>query len=306
MAQQPRLDSPVTRRLATIDEETFLEVVRIDQMFVDSGYTRPVSKAQIGRMALTGWSDRKAGLITLSLRGDGRFAVLDGNHRRHFAQSLGHDTMLARVFIDLTRAEEAELFEALNTIKPPSALDRFKSRLSRKEPLAVDIAYRLAAFGVHFSSVSGRDSKGSIQSVDGWERLYRSLGPEMFSHIASIIHRAWQHDPVAWSTKMVGGLEQFFARYSEEVDEQDLILRLQAQIPSRLIADAGAAAVRSESVNTLVGKRVVAIYNARRRTRHLSDWKERVYRPGESIYRDEKVGKYVLTRASRIQSERGT
>lgn len=265
----------VSERLARIDDETFLERVSTDKMFT-APYSRPLSTAQLGRMAREGYSARKAGIITLSMRGDGRFAVVDGNHRRHLAAASGVREMLSRVFIDLSYAEEAELFEALNTIKPPTAIDRFKSRLERGERVALDIRDRLAVHGLHVSIVSGRDSRGALQSVHELERLYDELGPEAFSHVLLIVFTAWEYDTSAWTSRMLAGMRQFWARYGDVVDAKDLVRRLQQYLPSRLLAAAGASPVRSESVGTLVGKHLQAVYNARRRSNLLPEWKPRV------------------------------
>lgn len=281
--EAPRPVRPSIEKLARIDDETILAEIPISEMFV-APYGRPISTSQIGRMVRSGFDPRKLGIITLSMRADGRFAILDGNHRKHLVQHSGYTVMLARVFIDLTYEEEADLFEALNTVKPPAAIDRFRARLEYKEPRALGINHLLGRYGLKVSTYTGRKAGSrTLTCVSVLDSVYDTRGPIEFDEIIGILYAAWQYDPMAYVGRMVDGLRHFWARYRDEVDRDRLVAQLQLTTPSRIQGKAGALASQlTETASTLIGKEVANLYNGRSSRHRLSAWTERASHPAGS------------------------
>lgn len=262
-------------RLAQIDECTFLERVAIADMFV-AEYGRPIGYGQIGRMLKSGYDPRKLGIVTTSMRADGRHALLDGNHRRHLAHHHGETHMLARVFIDLTYEEEAKLFAALNTVKPPSALDRWRARIEYAEPVAVEIAGVLADNGLRVGSTTKGTAPGAVAAVVALERIYHQRGVNELRECLTILRGAWDLDPSAFTNKMLEGLSHFWARYRGDANISRLVEQLQKTTPHRIQAQAGALLGPQESAYTAVGKQIVQIYTGRSAKYVLPDWKPKL------------------------------
>lgn len=254
------------RRLADLDEYTFLERVPISLMFV-APYQRPIGETQIARMLRSGFNARKLGIITLSLRNSGRYAILDGNHRTRIAVNHGFTEMLSRVFIDLSYEEEAELFEALNTIKAPGALDRFRARLEYREPRAVAIQTDLGTFGLRIAVQNGGNQTGIVTCVAALDKLYIERGPLEFNEVLNVITQAWGiEDPTAWTGRIVDGFRMFWSRYRDLIEFQRLVLQLRNCTPRTLLVSAGANPKNSDSASALIGRQIAILYSGRSRS----------------------------------------
>lgn len=269
--------APAARdRLAQIDEVTFLERIAIVQMFV-APYGRPVGTHQIGRMLKLGFDPRKLGIITVSMREDGRFAIIDGNHRRQLAAHAGLTELLARVFIDLTYEEEADLYIALNTIKPPTALDRWRARVEMREALPLHVNEILARHDLRVAQHQTTSTPGLVQCVRSLEKAYVERGPQAFEELFVILRRAWGTDPSAYSGRMIDGLSAFWARYRDLADLDRLVIQLQQTTPLRLAAAAGIVVMANGSRDEALGKQIVMAYVGRSRSKFsLPDWRPRI------------------------------
>lgn len=256
--------------LDNLEDQTIAEWVPISQMFVDPAYTRPVSEAQINRMLRNGFDADKLGVIMLSMREDGRYAVLDGNHRREAAKKVGIKQMRALVFIDKTPKQEADLFVAFNTMNRPTALDRFRARLSMGELQATEIQKILNKHGMTVA-ISGA-VVGGVSAVAALDKLYSEAGPRGTYEVVNILHRAWGQERRAWVTQMIEGMRQFWLRYHAEVDKNRLVDRMQLTTPERVLAQSGAVVRKSTTVGTLIGQTVADQYNAGLRSHRLSEW----------------------------------
>lgn len=258
--------------LATINDNTFLERVPISAMFVDA-YARAVGMAQIGRMLKRGYREDLLGIITLSLRNDGRYAILDGNHRKNLAQICGEDEMLSRVFIDLTYEQEAEMFSALNTIKPPTALDNWRARKEYRDAAALEITEVLDRVGLHVGQSHKNTAPGVILCVSSLDSVYSSYGTDTLQEVLMILRAAWDLEPSAYSGKMVMGVTVFWARYREQAVMDRLVQQLRQTTPHQILGAAGQLSNSLEPARTAVGKQIAAVYTGRSRRYILPDWK---------------------------------
>lgn len=107
-----------------------------------------ISKRRIEKMLKEGWDDFKARVITVSLRKDGKYYVVDGAHRVRLAILAGIKIVPANVYVDLDVKDEAELYETQNLEKHPNPADFFKSRLFREDPDAVWLAALISKHGM--------------------------------------------------------------------------------------------------------------------------------------------------------------
>lgn len=260
-----------------LDRDTLTDWVPVSKMFVDK-YARPASEDRIVAMIRSGFSADKLGCIMLSMRDDGRFAIIDGNHRVQVSRRMGITLMLARVFIDLTYEQEAELFVAFNSVNRPTALDRFRARLEAGEPQAHEIAEILRKHGMTVA-INGR-ALGAVGAVSALDKLYREQGPTGVYDIVNILHRAWGNAPRAWVTDMVSGMRMFWLRYHDEVDRTLLVERLRVVTPEIVLGHAGVGQIKAPNNGSLVGRQLVETYNRGLRRNRLSEWVER---PGVNI-----------------------
>lgn len=266
-----------SHELENLDEHTLVDWVPISKMFV-APYTRPVSETQINRMLRNGFDVDKLGTIMLSMRADGRFAILDGNHRVQAARKKGITEMFARVFIDKTYKEEADLFVAFNTVNRPSALDRFRARLEMEELKATEIQQILEKHGMTVALQGA--VVGGVSAVAALDKLYDEQGPTGVYEVVNLLHRAWGNERRAWVTQMIEGMRQFWLRYHNEVDKVRLVDRLRLVTPERVLAQSGIVVRKHANMSTMVGQTVAEQYNTGLRSNRLSEW---IDHPGKGI-----------------------
>lgn len=268
-----------------VEEQTLADFVPISKTFVDA-YTRPVSEARVNKILRSGFSEDKLGVILLSLRADGRYAILDGNHRVQAARKAGVTHIYARVYIDKTYEEEAELFDAFNRVNRPTALDRFRARLAMKEENALEIARILREFNLEVA-ITG-PGIGRITAVSALDRLYDEQGGTALREVVEILFRTWGTERRAWIMDMIDGMRQFWMRYRADVDKKRLIDRLSLTTPERVLAEAGASIVYAEGKGTLIGRTITNRYNAGLRNK-LPQWVDHPSRQAGGKKREKKA-----------------
>src|SRR5678816_2340750 len=132
-----------------LDSKTIYEIVPTSKMFVAS-YGRPLSVAKVQRIARA-FDERAIGTVYLSLRNNGEYAILDGQHRVAAANLKGIYELPARVFIDLSYEDEAALYVKFATVNKQTSLDRWRARVIAKEPKVQDITDLLQSIGLTVS-----------------------------------------------------------------------------------------------------------------------------------------------------------
>jgi hypothetical protein len=271
---------------AILDNNVFIEWVPVDQ--IDrTPYARPISTTMLKRMVEAAKTQSRKqtqdnmGIITLTLQPTGRYNCVDGNHRVALARTLGMEIILARIAIDLSPEQEASLFEMIHTVNLPTAQDRFRARLYRYDPVAMDIQRILRHNGLDIAP-SKRTVPGKLVAVAALDTVYVQMGPAALRMVIEVIVAAWgTDDSRAYVGTMIQGMAVFLLRYSNKLDRSRLIEKLQTVTPARLMAEAvsNGVAVR-EAPSSKVGKVILRLYNHGLRSNSkflLPDW---IDRPG--------------------------
>ncbi|HGG04776.1 MAG TPA: hypothetical protein ENK28_04905 [Aliiroseovarius sp.] len=136
----------VTREVGAPGAVAFVDVA---DLLIDDAYQR--------RIEVRGWKNvqriaenfewSKFSALMVSRRADGRFAIIDGQHRAHAAALLGLKQVPALIF-ELTPREEASAFSWINgsvTAMTPNQV--FKAALAAFEPWAVQCDAAVARAG---------------------------------------------------------------------------------------------------------------------------------------------------------------
>ena len=123
--------------------------VAVADLVIDETYQRALTNS--GRKMIQtiaeGWDWTRYQPILIATTLDGRFAVVDGQHRAHAAALCGLTSILAMV-VPMTPRQQAQAFTAVNTVRikpPPSAL--FRARLAAGDPGALAARDAVAAAG---------------------------------------------------------------------------------------------------------------------------------------------------------------
>lgn len=201
---------------------------------IDPGVQRPVSKTQVTRIAAN-FSEEALGVITVSARQDlvhnaVRYIVLDGQTRLHAVRAVAgtDDTsiqMLAQVYHNLTREEEAKIFLTHNDRVSVNPLAKYRVSLVAGEEWALDI-HRIAdrhGFEVSVDAPIHRrfTAVGRARTI-----LAQEGGLDALDRAFDTITRAWGHQKKAASAETVSGLGLLYLRHNGKVDHHGLVMRL--------------------------------------------------------------------------------
>lgn len=126
-----------------------LQWVEVERCVIDGRYQRDITAA--GRRAIQRiareWSWSKYQPLICAPTPDGRFAVVDGQHRAHAAKVAGLN-MLPAMIVPMTPAEQAAAFGAVNMDRiRPNRAAIFKAKLVAGDPVAIAASAAVEAAG---------------------------------------------------------------------------------------------------------------------------------------------------------------
>lgn len=257
-----------------LSKPSHIEELHAGDFYTDYNVQRSLQEPRVAEMAADFRPD-SMGLITASLRPDGRIAILDGQHRIMAARAARYDgPIVTRVFEQLTVQEEAGLFLTLNKSRAVSTIDKFKVRITLGDPIATNINKILKAYGlnVNFANTKSTNTIGAVVTL---EKVYHGAGVRDGGHHADLIDRvvgtliaAYNGDtrPAVFSRPMIEGLGIFHATYGKRIDKERLVDALSGIQPRQV---ATRARTRRDALGGSIGENaaevMLEIYNHRRK-----------------------------------------
>src|ERR687895_2412245 len=146
-----------------------VENIPLDAMIKDDRAQRPFDPGW-ARHLINHFDRRLLGVLTVSEREDGRYAVIDGWHRRHALRTLGFTHAPCTVERGLSLADEAGRFAGLNKRRTVRYIDEFFVRVVAGDPAAVAIHTAIEAAGWKPARGGG---DGQLSAVGALERLHQ-------------------------------------------------------------------------------------------------------------------------------------
>lgn len=224
------------------------------------------------------WDMAKVGTLSLSDRRDGTYFAVDGAHRTVAARINGVTHLPAIVHENLTRVEEAQMFEGLNDFKQPSAVSRFIARVEGGDAGARAIRDVIEAHGWKVS-LSSED--GNLSAITAAERVYETAAStlprgeykDVLDWTLDVITASWGHDRHGVNAHVLLGLAQLNGRFGGGVDTKKLVSELALTRPKVLVGHAKTLRdAMGGTVPAHVAKVLVGMHNKKRRTNLLPEW----------------------------------
>lgn len=195
---------------------TFFERdVPLDKMFVHfrdepRGYARPLNPRRASKLAAE-FDPKAIGILLLSMRADGSFAIIDGQHRREAAMQNGMKALDAYVYIDLSLEDEARLYRKFGDYLRQTARDRWFAAIAEKQPEAMAIQRLLGEFGLRVTNDAGKT--GGIAAVESIWRIAQKQGPHILRETLRTLSDAFAHEPIAYVGPSLVGMAMFLERF---------------------------------------------------------------------------------------------
>lgn len=256
------------------------ELVALDRLTIDARVQRieGVHATRAQSIADT-FNPDALGTITLSRRENGAMVILDGAHRCEACRLVGYPAPLhALVYEGLTLAQEAAMFNLLNTFKQPSYISRTLARVVAGDAVATDVVRTIERHG--WKIARGHEN-ASFAAVSAAERVYTTGAgslpagnyPEVLDRTMALITGAWRHDRESAHQTIVQGVGQVFGRFGDAVDIVKLSTSLSQERPNAIIARARAyQSAQGGTTPAALAKVLVGVHNRGKRSRLLPDW----------------------------------
>lgn len=210
-----------------IDEEmmNLVKVVQLAPLEVDHMYQPPLSPRR-AKIIAGEFDVRLFQAITINIRKDGEGTfVVDGQHRVAAARLAGRESVPAWVFHDLTQAEEAQLFERLNTQRRSNlvAVHLFRAKLIAGDPTTVAIQAVLDEFDLYADKHSGQRKGRNIAGVKALYWIWDRTAPDQVIRLRQglrMITTGFPSDLYRWSSPLLVSIVEFFYRYPDASEDR--------------------------------------------------------------------------------------
>lgn len=225
------------------DGQTSVQLlVKVSDLRIDPVYQRFAVAPAVHRIAGE-FDPLLLGVVLISLRSDGEFYVIDGQHRVLALIERGEPNreIPALCYEGLTQAQEAWIFsESQRRRKGLTPLDIFRSDLiwGEDEAVAIHAIVERAGFTVR---VDGDQSnmRGNIPGIAALRTVYRLInGPALLAATLDTAAAAWGTDtgPKGLMVQGIGAFLNLFDQ-NDELDRRRLARVIGMHSPDRLMAD---------------------------------------------------------------------
>lgn len=296
-------DPPPVERAAPAPEAgqgPYVTALPVEALFPDRSYQRDLDPARVSRMAKA-YDAALVGIVEVSERADGRYAILDGQHRWALVKDVTFEQenphIACRVHRGLTVDEEAKLYHRLNTTrKQLTGWDRWKARRGSGDPIVQEIEKACTDAGW---VVDYRMKRGRTTSTVGLERLHALGGTGLITYVLGIVSAAWGDDPEGTARPIIEGLGNIVGCYAGDLDRERLIGVLSGMVPRQLNARAAAAReVHKGTLDKLTAHVMIEEYNAAGRAGRVEPFLQ-VQQPGSPNPGTKRRGEVERTKAIR-------
>lgn len=261
--------------METVKHPYEFKLIKAREINVDPTYQRD-EKTKMVKEIMHNFDYHLVNPVKVVLREDHQYYAFDGQQTTiGLRTKFGNNYLVpCLIYYDvLTWADEAALYEGTNVPNakvPVNTKELWKSKLARGDETATKIQriserYRL----VVRSSTSG-NVKGQFKALKTLDKLFNSLGEDLFEEMISIIAAAWNGDPDSLSSPMLNGIAIFIKTFDGEYDRGRLIQKLSKKSPL-VIIQAGKAS--NASGNNKYAREILAIYNSNKKSGLLDEKK---------------------------------
>lgn len=212
---------------ASIDEPgEFLwldkSILRIDH---DNYQRNPKVATEVTKIAAD-WSWVACGAISVALRDDGKYYVMDGQHR--VLAALRRDDIVkmpCMVFLVGGIELEAKGFLSVNTGRRPlTGTEKFRARVTAGDAAAIKVSDLLRAYGYRLTE-NGHDVRGGVKCVTLLASLAQE-GDEILHAVLEVYRSGF--DSHAIRERVVNGLAELYRRRAADLSSKRFIQRCSA------------------------------------------------------------------------------
>jgi len=249
-----------------VGDRPTLEWVPIDQIVVDSNYQREI-KPRLVEKILQKFSWAKFGAVVLSRQEDGRFTIVEGQHRWKAASLHPKiDAVPAVIVKHADIADEADSFLAINRDRMAvTSVEQYWAGLTAGDDTAIAISQVLHSAGCDVVPAQGHYRPNLTNSISAIDRCLKRYGHGATRRALLVIRAAWPDDAKSLRGTLITALARII-RANDQISEPDMVAALRRESFAKLTAHAEAfRKLSGGSSETALSKALVEIYNKGKR-----------------------------------------
>lgn len=246
--------------------------VKAKDILVDRSYQRDIRTGRVKEMAKNFGPD-EVGVLTVSLREDGNYYVIDGQHRVFAAVESGNggNYFDCEIYVGLTVEEEAERFKYRNVNRGPvKAAEKFKAELLMGDEQAIEIDRIVNNNGLKLKLSGGARKDGEIGSINALVRVYRRGGAHELDECIRTLKSIWEGESDSLGHKFILGMFTFQKKFKGYYTDDRLERKLSPVTTTRISREAKAMTeLDGSGVGTAIAKTIYKWYNNKLKTNKL-------------------------------------
>lgn len=209
-----------------------------EKLLIIDGYQRSL-KAALVKAICKDFDPDALGILTVAPRPNGRYAVIDGQHRLAAIRIMTPGALVrCDVISDLSYQEEAKKFLRFNgTRVTNTATDKFRALLAEGNPAAIAIKSEVEAIGYELP-LRPRGQRLRDNEVGCIQALQEAYQSGNLRDILLVTRMAWGSASAGTHNYIIFGLNILLNKYHEQVNLDRLVAILQHEEPSALVAKA--------------------------------------------------------------------
>lgn len=237
------------------------------QIRVERTYQRDLDEKRVARI-VKAWNPDYCNEPKLNYR-DGKYFVFDGQHTiAAWVSIFGDKPITCKIYKGMTWLDEMNAFVTQNGIsKDPTTNDKLKAQYNGRDPNVVAMVDGAARAGYLVDFEKGQ-ARRRIVATSTLFKAYMMLGAMQYVEMLETICEAWDADPDALSSFVIGGMARFFHAYYGQFRSPDLAKALKKISPAAIIRNARNS---TTSGTSKYAKEILKAYNKGRTAKRLDD-----------------------------------
>lgn len=231
-------DRPVDHPFSHPGAAPRLAMVPVSQIYVDHNYQRDV-KGRLVERILKGFSWAKFGAVVLAEQADGRYSVVEGQHRLKAAEMHPLVDAVPAVIVSMTgMADEAQNFLSINRDRMAvTAIEQYWAGVTAGDETCLRIAKVLKAAGCDVVAEQGDSAPNLTNAVGAMRRALGLSGDEAVRRALMIIRGAWPKDAKALKGTLITAVARL-VRVNPKMIDSEVAASLAGQSFAQLTAHA--------------------------------------------------------------------
>jgi hypothetical protein len=256
--------SEINREIGTRPQ---LEWIAIAAVFVDNNYQRALKPTLVDKI-LRRFSWAKFGAIVVSHQPDGRYSVVEGQHRLKAAELHPEIAEVPAVVVSHEDvAGEAQSFLAINRDRMAvTSVEQYWAGLTAGDETALAVSKVLHSAGCDVVPETGHYRPNLTNSIGAVERCLKRYGDGATRRALLVIRAAWPDEPKALRGILITALSRIIRANDKSISDDEMSVALRRQSMAKLTAHAEAfRKLSGGSSETALAKTLAELYNKGKR-----------------------------------------